>query len=238
MSPFCQVNKHHYCSHPIGFCNCPCHDYLIYEQPEPIIGPRRPSMPLYIILLSLLAVVPVRAQEALPASRVVGLDTHLTIVCGPTDGTIEWDRCMNIGPEFAPREGGGWHAGAYGGVGAAPNRRPHHTADKSWWAVNALSWASVVADVENTQYCFRAEPTCQESNPVFGSRHPSRARMYSIMAVPAAFTTWLSYKWKREDDRDTAILGRTAKIRWYIAPLIHLGGHGFAIGLTLVNTGR
>jgi hypothetical protein len=210
-------------------CNC---EQFNVPEPMPVDpGPRRPHMPLYAILFLFLVPSGVRAQAV--------------VVCGANDGTIEWRECMSIRPEasedslFPEQSSGSVRVEtanpASRGVGLGTH---HRTADKAWWAANLLSWGLTAADVENTQYCFHAMATCYETNPIFGSRHPSRLRMYAITAPLAGFTSWLSYKWKREDDQDRAILGRTAAVRWYVAPFINAGAHSFGLGFTLVNTGR
>jgi hypothetical protein len=111
----------------------------------------------------------------------------------------------------------------------------HYTADKAWWLVNLTSWVATVADIENTQAVLRAGG--QEGNPIYGS-HPSRLRAYAIAAPLAGLTSWVSYRWKREDDHDKAVLGRVAKVRWYASPLVNAGTHGFGIAFTLAATGR
>src|SRR5712691_2021905 len=111
----------------------------------------------------------------------------------------------------------------------------HRTADKAWWGLNVASWASTVADVENTELVLRHGG--RELNPLYGP-HPSHLRMYAISAPLAGLSTWLSYRWKREDDADKIKYGYTARVRWYIAPVINLGAHGFGVGFTLMETGR
>jgi hypothetical protein len=109
------------------------------------------------------------------------------------------------------------------------------TADKNWWLVTAASIASNVADVENTQFCLRHG--CREVNPLQGG-HPSRLRAYGVTLPITGLMTYLSYKWKRQDDYDRAVLGRTAKVRWYVPQVVNLGIHGFGLAFTFASTGR
>lgn len=111
------------------------------------------------------------------------------------------------------------------------------TADKTWWLVTAASVGATVADAENTQYCLR-DPHCQEGNPFYFSRRPSRLRMYAVNAAFVVPETFYSYKWKREDDADR-VAGRTlAKWRWYAMPIINMVTHGLGVTITLAATGR
>jgi hypothetical protein len=113
----------------------------------------------------------------------------------------------------------------------------NRTADKAWWLVTAASVGATVADIENTQFCMK-DFHCQEGNPIYFSRRPSRLRMYSINAGIMAPMLYYSYKWKREDDADRAAGRQLAKYRWYAIPVINIAAHGFGLTITLSSTGR
>ncbi len=118
-----------------------------------------------------------------------------------------------------------------------PVRSTQHAADKAWWLLNGASIGMTVADIENTQFCLRSKH-CQEGNPIYFSRHPSRLRMYGINAILLIPETYYSYKWKREDDADRAAGRELAKYRWYVIPVINVISHGAGLTITLMATGR
>jgi len=120
---------------------------------------------------------------------------------------------------------------------AIPAAVPYRTADKAWWLINAASVGMTAADIENTQYCLR-DPRCQEGNPIYFSRRPSRLRMYAINSIWLVPEIYYSYKWKREDDIDRYNNRPLAKYRWYVIPIINIATHGAGITITLTTTGR
>jgi hypothetical protein len=213
MKSVCHCNHleaHHYftgaCSAPF----CPCVRYAPkdgYQEPKP----RRLNMPIYVILFFVLAVAPMtRAQDASPASGVA-----------------------RLGSRPVPAGVVGHH---YGQGFKEVVDHPYKTADRKWWLTNAASWASTVADIENTQYCMRHG--CREGNPLFFSSHPTRLRQYEVMAPIAALTTWLSYKWKREDEADVVHYHRRAAVKWYAPAITNIGVHSFGLAFTFSSTGR
>jgi hypothetical protein len=109
------------------------------------------------------------------------------------------------------------------------------TADRAWWLVNSASWAISIADVENTQYVMRLGG--REGNPIYGS-HPSRLRAYAISGGIAGLTTYLSYRWKKQDDLDFIQYHKYYKIRWWSVDLVNVGAHGFGLAFTFAATGK
>ena len=57
--------------------------------------------------------------------------------------------------------------------------------------------AGTVMDFETTQSCLHRK-TCQEANPMFGTKNPSRARMYAIGMPLDALLFYVSVKHKQE----------------------------------------
>lgn len=110
----------------------------------------------------------------------------------------------------------------------------HRTADKAWWTATAVSWGLTVADTEYTLHSLR-NPNVREVNPILGP-HPSRAKLYAFDVPITAFETYMSYRWKKQDDYDIAHNRKPAALRWYLFPVVNSAVHGVAIGLSIVLT--
>lgn len=114
---------------------------------------------------------------------------------------------------------------------------PHRTADRAFWLSTGLSLALTVADVENSHYALNKLGTI-EANPVFG-QHPGRARYYAICLPIFAVNTYLSYRYKREDDAMAAAGIRGHKYaKWWVPSLANTVVHAVGVTVTLASTGR
>ena len=70
-------------------------------------------------------------------------------------------------------------------------------ADRKFWLLVSVNTASMVADYETTQSCLK-RLTCKELNPIFGSKYPSRARMYAIGGALTGLSVYGSYRLKKK----------------------------------------
>ena len=78
-----------------------------------------------------------------------------------------------------------------------PEKQKARVSDRKFWLLVSVSTASMVADYETTQSCLK-RLTCKELNPIFGSRYPSRARMYAIGGALTSLSVYGSYRLKKK----------------------------------------
>jgi hypothetical protein len=109
---------------------------------------------------------------------------------------------------------------------------PQRTADRSWWALTAVSQAATIADIEVSVHELR-QAGAAEANPLFGP-HPGRARYYAVTEPLYALETYWSWRWKREDDglRAAGYEGHRY-LHWWIAPAVNIASHGVGVSVTL-----
>jgi len=106
-------------------------------------------------------------------------------------------------------------------------------ADRGYWLAVAASIGACVLDVESSQYALRRGSA--EANPVFG-RHPSRARMYSVMLPINSLGNFLLYLNKKTQMQNAALGSPRSRLSWKItalvSPALHVGAavHNFRIG--------
>ena len=121
-------------------------------------------------------------------------------------------------------------------LAVSTSAQQQRTADKAWWIANGVSWGLTVADFGNTLYGLR-QPGVREANPLLG-HHPSVGRMLAVGLPITSFQTYMSYRWKKQDDADRLAGVKLAKIRWYWMPAVNATAHGVAIGVSIGLTGR
>lgn len=92
---------------------------------------------------------------------------------------------------------------------------------KAFWVLTAATAAVSMADVELTQHVQSEYSELREWNPLYGP-HPSRARMYSIVAAENVGCAYLAL-WLRH--------GKHRRLRklWFVPQAILLGAHGKGI---------
>lgn len=115
---------------------------------------------------------------------------------------------------------------------------PHRTADRAFWAATVGSFASAVADVENSQAAMRANPYGRELNPIFFSHRPTRSRMYEVALPLTMLETYLSYRQKRKEDAEAAFGVRVPRPHWWVYHAVTIGSHTFGTIFTIASTGR
>lgn len=169
-----------------------------------------------IIMAGLLFASPALAQD-FPFKPLPTVRVHLTCA-----GHLDCAEDYNVEPNAK------WYRDI-------PVRRP--TADKKFLASTILSGVLTVADVENSVYALRRNDV-REANPLYGS-HPGRGRYYAISMPIFAFTSYMSYRWKRQDDalRD-ASFGGHKWAKWWLPETLNSASHLVGIWTTLGSTGR
>jgi len=88
-------------------------------------------------------------------------------------------------------------------------------ADKKFVFLATIHTAAMIADYETTQGCI-ARNSCYELNPIFGSRYPSRRRMYAIGGAITAASVYSAYSLKRKKKR-----------YWFVPLLAGTAVHGY-----------
>jgi len=115
--------------------------------------------------------------------------------------------------------------------------RPEFTfrevADRGYWVAVAASVGSCILDVESSQRALRRGG--MEANPVFG-RHPSRAKMYSVMLPINTLGNFLLY-YNKKTQMQNAALGRPRpRLSWkftaMVAPAMHIGAAAYNLSLS------
>lgn len=87
--------------------------------------------------------------------------------------------------------------------------------DRKFVFLAGIHTAAMIADYETTQNCL-VRHTCRELNPIFGSRYPSRKRMYVIGGAIAAASTYGAYQLKKKKKR-----------YWFVPLVAGAAVHGF-----------
>jgi hypothetical protein len=158
------------------------------------------------------------AQDEPPSKPIPTVRVKLT--CAPRDLV-----CMG---EFNARPGQTWYA---------TYPVTHRTADRSYILSVLGAAAFTTADVENSVIAERAIPNGQELNPVFFSKHPTRARYYEIEAPVTAIAALVSWRYKRQDDA-TKIAGVQGHkwVKWHAPNDLVMLGHALGIAITAAST--
>ena len=91
---------------------------------------------------------------------------------------------------------------------------------RKFLAVTAAQWGLMVTDYELSQRHFARGG--HETNPIFGSARPSRARMYAVGVPINAALTFLA--WRRF---------KHGNPRWAVYPMVSMQMHGAGIAMTI-----
>ena len=104
-----------------------------------------------------------------------------------------------------------------------PRLSERRAADKKFWMVNAYDALWTVVDIETTVANLKSDPSCQEKNPLVGTR-PSRTVLYLSNLPVMAGAAYLSYRSHKKQGKF-----------WYLLP--SLSGSAHAAGAVWNMTG-
>jgi hypothetical protein len=114
----------------------------------------------------------------------------------------------------------------------------HRTVDNKWLISTIGMGISTVFDVQESLYIMHKYPNGYEINPIYG-KHPNAIRYYSIQAPMTVFISYLSWKWKREDEALECYGYHGHKImKWHLLNDIVTGIHIVDIGFMTSEGGR